>query len=900
MGAVRAFFLLFILSVLSLSAWSQQGVIMGKVIDAESGETLPGAVVTIPGKEGGVVTDLEGYFKMVNLDPGTYELSVYYISYKTTGKIVVVVERDGVTNIEVELEPDNVLIEEVKVTAKANRESETVLLMERKNAILPTQSVSSREMSRKGVGDAEAAVAQVAGVSTQEGVKNVFVRGLGDRYNVTLLNGFPIPSEDPEYKNISLSFFGTDVIQSVGVNKVFNSLTVGDVGGAAINISSKELIGDGEFGLDCSFGGNFGVIGERFVELDGVNYMGFARTDKPADQGFSFANELQPRQVKLPVKHGFGFSGGMAFPFSGGKNPLSFFIVGAHDVDYTFSREHVKGSVTDGTIYRDQEGEKYSQSASQLLLANVDFRPLRHHALSYNFMMVHASDQYVGHYSGLDGEKFQSSETLSGQLWRQQANDNLLLVNQLFSNWQVTKDFRLYGGVSYNMIRGREPDRRENCFSDQGDNRFVLSGSNRQKRFFSELDNGDLNATLQFAYTLKDRHESGNSEVKVGYSGRFAKDDFHAVEYNFQAVGGLFDIEQLNLDDLYNQQGYAAGTFTMARGDRNAYQVDKRIHTGYAQLTYQLTPKLIGDLGFRFDRVDMTVSHQVQHTQPGGVQLLKSYYLPSLNLKYTFNTKHSLRLGVSQTYTLPQSKEISPYQYVNIGFASQGNPNIKPSNNYNADLRWEFYPSNSELVSVTAFYKYIERPMGRVDMSNSAGLLSYDNVSQAAWVTGVELEVRKNLYSAINLEAQQIHRLSFGLNASYIYTSMETQILNTPTRRVMLEGAAPFIGNVDLSYTFQRKQQQFICSLLFSYLSDRVHTIGAGDFNDIIEKGVPELNFVTSYRFNKYFSMSLKATNLLNPHFRLVREASSVAAEKVVLSDYQKGMSMSLGLSFSL
>ena len=84
------------------------------------------------------------------------------------------------------------------------------------------------------------------GISKQEGVKNVFVRGLGDRYNLTTLNRFPIPSEDPEYKNIALDFFSTDIIQSVDVNKTFGGTMASDVAGAGINISSKELVGRSE------------------------------------------------------------------------------------------------------------------------------------------------------------------------------------------------------------------------------------------------------------------------------------------------------------------------------------------------------------------------------------------------------------------------------------------------------------------------------------------------------------------------------------------------------------------------------------------------------------------------------------------------------------------------------
>ena len=136
--------------------------------------------------------------------------------------------------------------------------------MDQRKAIVATQSIGAQELSRKGVGDAEGAVSKVSGVSKQDGVKNVFIRGLGDRYNSTLLNGLPLPSEDPEYKNIALSFFQTDVIQNIGVNKVFSAQNTADVGGAIIDITSKELFDSYALGLDVSGGFNTNVADVDF------------------------------------------------------------------------------------------------------------------------------------------------------------------------------------------------------------------------------------------------------------------------------------------------------------------------------------------------------------------------------------------------------------------------------------------------------------------------------------------------------------------------------------------------------------------------------------------------------------------------------------------------------------
>jgi outer membrane receptor protein involved in Fe transport len=268
-------------------------------------------------------------------------------------------------------------------------------------------------------------------------------------------------------------------------------------------------------------------------------------------------------------------------------------------------------------------------------------------------------------------------------------------------------------------------------------------------------------------------------------------------------------------------------------------------------------------------------------------------------LKYSINDKHALRLGVSKTYTLPQSKEISPYQYVNISFASEGNPKLKPSDNYNIDLKWDNYLSPSELISASVFYKRIVNPIGRVDKGNSAGLLTYDNISKFANLVGIEFELRKNLYSNKNTVKSNENKLSFGLNASYIYTNLKLKLTNTPERKSGLEGASPFILNTDITYSYTKNKSSLMTSLVLNYFSNRIYTIGTLGFKDIMEKGVPTLDFVASYKFNNNFSLKFKAANMLNPSFSLIRK-SSISDDKIILNQYKKGVNLSLGVSFNL
>ena len=111
----------------------------------------------------------------------------------------------------------------------------------------------------------------------------------------------------------------------------------------------------------------------------------------------------------MPLNHSYGISGGKSFRLGENNNPLSFFVVASHSTDYSYTEEIVRNTTTDGTIWQDQTGDKFSQNTNQLVLANALLGLNRKHNLQYNFMLVHANDQYVGEYSGYNSERHQEA-----------------------------------------------------------------------------------------------------------------------------------------------------------------------------------------------------------------------------------------------------------------------------------------------------------------------------------------------------------------------------------------------------------------------------------------------------------------------------------------------------------
>lgn len=872
--------------------------IKGRVKDSQSKEPLIGATVKVIGSDVASVTDIDGNFQLSGLKDGIYDIEIKYIGYKTAIKRQVKIEDNKVTTLDFEMETDNRQLAGVEVVAKANRESENVTMMEQKRSIIAVQTIGAQELSRKGISDAQAAVAKISGISKQDGVKNVFVRGLGDRYNFTTLNRFPLPSEDPEYKNISLDFFSTDIIQSIDVNKAFYSNTPSDVAGADINITSKELTGDGKFNISLSGGFNTKTLSSDFMRLDGVNAFGFASKTQPGENlsTYNFRNSLDPTRQNLQINQNYTISGGKRFLLGENRNPLQFYIVAGHNKNYTHYEEEVRNSVTTGELSQDMDGDISQVETSQIAMANLQYKHNKKHELAYNFMMVHATKESVGDYLGMDAD-YQSSDTYEGFMRRQQTNDNLLFVNQLISKWALGKSIDLNAGVSYNTINGNEPDRRINNLVKTDSGYVPMKGTGIQQRYFSELDEQDLNARASLVYKLKDNF-GNSSNVQIGYMGRFVDDDFKAVEYDMSVVRQtVFDIDNISFDDYYNQDNYADSMFQI---DRNIdkYTVKKNIHSAYAEATYQFTQKFIANLGLKYDDVNMKVDYNVNRGGSRGEQEIdKSYFLPSLNLRYNFNDKHALRFAASKTYTLPQAKEISPFRYVSVSFNSQGNPDLKPSDNYNIDLKWDWYLSPSELFSVTGFYKYIKNPISRIEIASAGGFLSYENISDHATAAGVEMELKKHLFNR-NIANGGMSRLTLGVNGAYTYTCAKVPLATDPSGS-QLEGAAPWIVNADLTYLFRKGSNSFTGALVFNYFSDRIYTIGTEGYQDIMENGVPTLDFVASTQIGKHFSINLKARNLLNAAHQLTRKGNATNDE-VILSKYKRGMDFSIGLSYTL
>ncbi|QCK13783.1 TonB-dependent receptor [Mangrovivirga cuniculi] len=247
------FFLLFVTG--AFAAHAQNGSMSGTITDGETGEELIGATVYIPSISKGMVTDIYGSYSIKNIPAGTYNVEISYVSYQK--KTVEGVEiKDGQnTEITVALASDVQQMEEVVVVAKQIKNNEAAMLSLQRKAVGVQDGISSQEIKNLGASNAAESMKQVTGASIEDG-KYVVMRGLGDRYSISLLNGIPLPSADPYRNSTSMDMIPADMVMNIITSKTFTPDMPGNFTGGAVNITTKSMPEEFYFNAGMSFGYN--------------------------------------------------------------------------------------------------------------------------------------------------------------------------------------------------------------------------------------------------------------------------------------------------------------------------------------------------------------------------------------------------------------------------------------------------------------------------------------------------------------------------------------------------------------------------------------------------------------------------------------------------------------------
>ena len=890
LGKVFFFILLLVLSTMTAMA----GNIKGTVLDKQTKEPLTGATIQITGTSQGVVADIDVNYTL-NVNDGTYTITVRYIGYKDILLNSIKVKAETLLNFE--MESDAQALGEVSVVAKKNLEGERALQMERQKATLAIENLGAKEMSIKGISNVEEGVKKITGISIAS-AGQLIVRGLGDRYSTTTLNGLPIASPNPDNKLIPLDIFPASTVQNITVSKVYDASAFADYSGAHIDISTKENVGSDFLSINFNAGGKFNTLGKDFYRMDRdgslfktpsldqklidmslTDFEEYARHNRLFNTSFQVS-----KKTALPE---FGGNIGFGKRFTLGGNEVSVLgSIGVSNDLQTMDNASIRTLEATGNTLNEFNYDSYSNELKIAALGNLGYSFRTSDHIGYTFFYArNAIDTYMRR-EGVDYEDHHligsNNVTHIYSLQNHQVNGKHYFGKQWDLNWSG----------SYSKTSSDEPDRRQVMFIRE-DDQIKLFKLNRQEtmRYFGSLNEDEWVGDLTASYRFGD-----NNKLQAGFTYKDKNRDYMGTRfyYNLNKLNPtITDI--YDTDSFLNMENVENGSITIDRKKqpKDSYTAGNSIYAGYIATEYYPVAPLLVNLGVRYEISKQWVDYYTDGGKAERSELNKNDLFPSLNMKYQMNEKNSLRFAFSRTVTRPSFIEMAPFLYQESYGSAQirGNADLQNGYNYNIDLRYELFEKNGDMLSITAYYKHLKAPIERVQtLSGGSAVHSFRNADNGM-ATGVEIEFRKEI----------VKDLRFGVNGSYMYTNVKLPEGGAYTNsQRALQGASPYLANADLTYSpaFSNDRQLSV-ALLYNLQGPRIHSVGISGLGDIKQQPVHTLNFTGSYRFNRRFAVKLQVNDLLNQDI-LFKQEVPTTGDKVEVERFRKGTGFEVGFSYDL
>jgi len=917
-------------------SFAQNGVVSGIVSDKDlKGEALPFANVNIKGTSKGVTTNAEGKYT-IEVSEGAHVLVFSFLGYESK-EVAFTIKSGEKIEINQTIGSGSVTMEDVVVQATVAREKETALLMDQKKAIEIKQSIGAQEMSRKGVSDVEEGLTKITGI-TKVGSRGLFVRGLEDRYNNLLINDLAAPTNNPFKKIVPLDLIPTDIVGIIEVFKTFNPNIYGDFAGGTFNVLTSRVnksvtklnIGVGytinnnlkDFLIaknDDTTEGFFGFTGKDRELPSVLGSTPSSYTMSATESLNSFKSGFDVKETKSPLNSSIGVLHSEKFNLNNERS-ISYLLSLNFDNNYAI-REGV-----DRTFRPDASGFKYNTdfetseyryktSISSIIGLNYSSKRLK---LSYNTLYLKTTESSIKDQFGIANSSSSTNKTL---IRTNQLDESNYLNNQLMGEYFLngSKTQNIKAGVSYAMTKYQQPDRKFFSGTKTGEKDIIVSiaGNNFIRQY---LDiKGDNYMSAMAEYNLKFGKNNKDNKFTLGFNGNNSE---MVSTYRFVTPANIGPNITAPINELDAQlNAYLADdTFAFRESSNSTYQakLKESASAGYANLLYKFNDKLEVNAGVRLESTQRETKYREQGSFDDPFVKLtydNVYVLPSLNVKYGLNENSNLRFATAKTYTRPVIMEAYPIEYINAdGTSIKGNPYLVNSDNYNADLKYEFFPTAKEMLAVGVFGKKMENPIERTFQPNAANttITSYLN-SDNATLYGLEMEFIADL-SRIS---DRLKDFSFGFNTSLMQTKVEVpnttidekgnEIQSIETHRNReLQGASKWLINSDLKYQFDISKTRNTVTLVYSAFGKRIYAVGTGGLNTgldhIYELPVQQLDFIWSSKLSDHFDLKFSADNLLDPKrsFELGSNSTTPTAEpSSIISDYKKGRGFSINLGYT-
>lgn len=926
--------LLLSFAVASLSG--QKATMVGQIIDAETGEELIGATVMLVGTTLGSATDLDGNYSIYNIDPGAYEARIQYISYETQ-TIQGIELKDGETyRLNIKLKPVTLGLQEIVVEARTIRRTEAAILTMQKKSATVIDGISAQQISRTGDSDAASALRRVTGVSV-EGGKYVYIRGLSDRYTMTLLNGAVIPGLDPNRNTVQLDLFPSNLIENMIVYKTFSPELPGSFTGGMIDLYTKDFPEEFSLQFSTSFGYNEQAsLNDEFLIYEGgdMDWLGIddGTRDIPVDPATipdlfenndlkdaitrSFNKIMAPAPSTSFLDHSHSFSVGNQVDFLG--KPLGFVAGLTYSRNYNYYDDGEEGfyrllgagfdNLSKEFRFTDRKGTMNVLWGGML---NLSYKFSDNHKMGFNIIHNRSGESYGRYLIGevpSDGlGRFRETRTLHF-LERSLTSPQLRGEHYFPAFLRLKVDWLSSLAISTQD----EPDLRFFTNSYEPDasigSQYEIRPSEYKvpARFYRDMNQTNIDNKINFEIPFE--YLGLASKFKFGASYLYKFRDFNEQRVDYKTQVNYFNgsVEEY-LQDKYIGQSHPAweaenryGLYIDNATDiKNSYEANEKVMGLYGMVDMPLFSRIRVVAGVRFETTDQeSISDNPEFPV---ARLEENDVLPSVNLTWAVTPNSNFRAAYYRTLARPSFREFSYTDWEDYSVSRKyvGNPELRRTLTDNFDLRWETFMQPGELLSVSAFYKNFQDPIEIVDDTRANNpQFTWKNVDQAE-VIGIELEIRKNLSFVPALK-----NFLLGANFAWVQSfvsidSLELQLIraydpDAKDTRVMF-GQAPYIVNGLLAY--ENDSIGLDANLSFNITGEKLALVMRGGTPDVYEQPRGLLNFNISKKIGKNISLKFGVDNILDSEHKFTYEFKG---EEYIYSLYSFGRKYEVGFTYSI
>src|SRR5690554_565131 len=915
---VQLKYITFVLALITFPVFAQQGFIEGVISDQVTGELMPGARVTVKNHKVGAYSDFDGQFK-ISINEGKYDLQVTFMGYDT----LIVKEVNVMANETNVLAPLQIVaqvsdFDEVVIAASRKTNTENAILSLKQKSSNMIDGMSSAKFKKTGDSDAGSAMRRITGVSLSDG-KYIFIRGIGDRYSKTLLNGLDVPGLDPDRNTVQMDIFPTKIIDNIVVYKSSSADLPADFTGGLIDISlnntpsekTRSIALSTSFNPTSHFKSNYLTYENEGADLFAMETTSMMDIGIDANVGEAFK--------KQAFTIGYNFN--LAY-----KNETQFYE------NALFSRYGLSSEreVNEMELRELQTG---SYGENNVLLSGMLGLSLSTSKSKFNLNLLHlqngTSTAGIFDYKKTDqGAVFEGFQ--HNLEYAQRSLSNVMLSGKhKFTN----EDWELSWASSTSLSSIDNPDIRFTRYEERNDGSYSISTeSGFPERIWRELN--ELNTSAKVDLTKQFKWFGNSAQLKAGAIQNYKKRDFNIRSFsiNVRNVELTGDPNELFAPENlwpYNGDVSKGTTFETPFIPVNPNQFESSVLSSglYAMTEISPVERLRLIVGLRTELYNQRYTGQDQmgtNVLNNDVVLQELGFFPSVNAVFAITEQQNIRLSYGKTTARPSFKELSYSEILDPitgrtfigGLFRDGNDvlgieywdgNLVSTSIHNFDLRWEMFHGRGQTFSISGFYKMFNNPIEVVQFASQAGAFQPRNVGNGK-VIGLEFEARQSL----GFLSKKLNNFNLAMNVTITEsqielstTEYESRVNNARIGQEISEfrdmaGQAPWIINAGVEYTGARGfGKNLNVGIYYNVQGETLLFSGIADRPDIYTVPFHGVNMNVSKRFGKkeQFNASISFKNVLNAKKEAVFKAYEANDE--YFFSIRQGTTVSLKMSYS-